>query len=55
MVRRFAPAYNIREITAVSSANSWIIEVCSITSWAIAVSRPSLLAPRRMCWIVDVR
>ncbi len=41
VVRRFGAAYIIRVATAVCSANSCTVEVCSTTSWAIAVSRPS--------------
>ena len=41
VVRRFGAAYIIRVATAVCSANSRTVEVCSTTSWAIAVRRPS--------------
>ncbi len=41
VVRRLGAAYIIRVGTAVCSANSLIRDVCSTTSWVIAVSRPS--------------
>ena len=41
LVRRCSPAYIIRVMVAVCSANSWIVEVCENASCAIAVSRPS--------------
>ena len=44
-----------RVATAVCSANSLIREVCSTTSWLIAVSRPSASAPSRSRWMVGVR
>ena len=46
-VRRFGAAYILREVTAVCSAYSLTAEVCSIASCTIAVSRPSVSAPRR--------
>ncbi len=55
VVRRLGAAYIMRVATAVCSANSSIVEVCSITSWAIAVSLPSPSAARRTRWIVGVR
>ncbi len=55
VVERFGAAYIMRVTTAVCSANSSRVELCSMTSCAIAVSRPSLFAPRRMRWIVGVR
>ncbi len=55
VVRRFSPAYSIRVTTAVCSAKSRSVEVCSTTSWQIAVSRPSSSAPSRIRWIVGVR
>ncbi len=54
-VRRVAAAYIIRLGTAVCSANSRSVEVCSTTSCASAVRRPSGSAPRRSRWIVGVR
>jgi len=41
VVRRFGAAYIMRVATAVCSANSSMVEVCSTTSCAIAVSVPS--------------
>ena len=55
VVRRFGAAYIMRVATAVCSANSSSVDVCSTTSCAIAVSLPSRSAPRRMRWIVGVR
>ena len=55
VVRRFGAAYIIRVTTAVCSANSCTVEVCSTTSWAIAVSRRRASAPSRRRWIVGVR
>ena len=54
-VRRSGAAYIMRVASQVCSANSRTVEVCSKASWAIAVSRPSLVAPRRTRWIVGVR
>ena len=54
-VRRSGAAYIIRVGVQVCSANSRTVEVCSNASWAIAVSRPSFVAPRRTRWIVGVR
>ena len=55
VVRRFGAAYIIRAGSPVCSANSLIREVCSTTSMAIAVSRPSRPAASRMRWMVGVR
>ena len=55
VVLRFGAAYIIRVTTAVCSANSAIVDVCSTTSCAIATSVPSRSAPRRSRWIVGVR
>jgi hypothetical protein len=55
VVRRFGAAYIIRVGVAVCSAYSRTVEVCSSTSWAIAVRRPSSAAPSRTRWIVGVR
>jgi hypothetical protein len=55
VVRRFGAAYIIRVTTAVCSANSFSVEVCSTTSCAIAISFPSRDAPSRRRWIVGVR
>ena len=46
-VRRFGAAYITRVHTAVCSANSRTVEVCSTTSCEIAVRLPSALAPSR--------
>ena len=54
-VRRFGAAYIIRVASAVCSANSSTVEVCSATSWLTAVSLPSSPAPSRRRWIVGVR
>ena len=54
-VRRAAAAYIIRVASAVCSANSTTVDVCSATSWLTAVSLPSSPAPRRRRWIVGVR
>ncbi len=48
LVRRFGDAYMMRVDVAVCSANSLKRAVCSMTSWTIAVRRPSRPAPRRM-------
>ncbi len=55
VVRRFGAAYIIRVATAVCSANSRTVEVCSSTSWVMTESRPSRSAPSPIRWIVGVR
>jgi hypothetical protein len=55
VVRRLGAAYITRLQTAICSAYSLPVEVCSIASWAIAVRRPSASAPSRTRWIVGVR
>ena len=50
-----APRTSCASASQVCSANSRTVEVCSKASWAIAVRRPSLVAPRRTRWIVGVR
>jgi hypothetical protein len=55
VVRRVGDAYIIRVATAVCSANSLTVELCSTTSWTIACSRPSPSAPSCSRWIVGVR
>ena len=55
VVRRLGAAYIIRVATAVCSANSRTVELCSTTSWTIATRRPSRSAPSRTRWIVGVR
>ena len=55
LVRRLGAAYIVRVATAVCSANSRNVELCSKTSCEIAVRRPSASAPRRTRWMVGVR
>jgi hypothetical protein len=55
VVRRCSAAYMCRVATAVCSANSLTVPVCSTTSCAIAVSLPSAPAPSRSRWLVGVR
>ena len=55
VVRRSGAAYMWRVASAVCSANSCTVEVCSNASWPIARSRPSRAAPSRTRWIVGVR
>ncbi len=55
VVRRAGAAYISRVAVAVCSANSAFCEVCSTTSWLIAVSVPSGCAPSRSRWMVGVR
>jgi hypothetical protein len=55
LVSRLGAAYIMRVTTAVCSANSLSVELCSHTSWEIALSLPAESQPRRMRWIVGVR
>ncbi len=51
VVRRCGAAYIIREQTATCSAYPLALAVCSITSWAIAISLPVRSAPSWIRWI----
>ena len=55
VVLRVGDAYIMRVATAVCSANSLTVELCSTTSWTMACSRPSPSAPSCSRWIVGVR
>jgi hypothetical protein len=55
VVRRCGAAYIQRVATAVCSANSTRVELCSKTSWQIAVSSPPREAPNRSRWMIGER
>ena len=55
LVRMAGVAYMTRVQTAVCSANSVRIAVCSMTSCATATSRPEASAPSATRWMVGVR